>query len=87
MHLLGVLDGTEGRGWFSSSPKLNGEGFITFLRALLEAYPKLDLHVILDNAPAHHTKQVGKFVKKRQYRLEPRPQRAVLGVPAGGSHT
>lgn len=70
MHLLGVLDCTEGRGWFSSMPRLDGEGLITFLRALLDLYPKLDLHVVLDNAPAHHAKKVGKFVKQQQGRLE-----------------
>ncbi len=54
MHLLEVLDNTEGRGRFSSTPRLDGEGLVVFLRALLEVYPALDLHVVLDNAPAHH---------------------------------
>ena len=70
MHLLGVLDCTEGRGWFSTMGRLNGEGLITFLKALLSAYPRLDLHVVLDNAPAHHAKVVAKFVKKQGGRLE-----------------
>jgi len=70
MHLLGVLDCTEGRGWFSTSERLNGEGLIAFLRGLLEKYPKRSLHVVLDNAPAHHAKVVAKFVKKQGGLLE-----------------
>jgi len=70
VHVLGVLDCTEGRGMFTTTERLNGEGLITFLRKLLEIYPGLALHVLLDNAPAHHAKVVTKFVKKQCGRLE-----------------
>ncbi len=69
MYLLGVLDCTEGYRWFSSTPRLDGEGFITFLRAL-GCVPEAGPARVMDNAPAHHAKKVGKFVKQQQGRLD-----------------
>ena len=69
-HIIGVLETQENRGLFMFKDRLKAEGFIDFLKALMKEYPKEHLHVILDNARAHHAKLVQKFEQKHKSRLE-----------------
>jgi transposase len=70
IHILGILNASNKQARFMFSPTLNAEGFIAFLTKLLSIYPKKNLHVLLDNAPAHHAKIVKKFVDAKGNRLE-----------------
>lgn len=70
MHLLGILDCTEGRGWFFSKPRLDSERLIAFLCALMCVYLKMPLHIVPDNTPAHRAKGVKKFAVKQGRGLE-----------------
>jgi transposase len=70
LHILGVLDFTGNTGKFTFHNRLKAQEFIKFLEMLLKEYPREKLHIICDNAKAHHAKIVQKFVTERKERLE-----------------
>jgi transposase len=70
VHILGVLDATENKARFTFSETLGAVEFIGFLQAVLKSYPNQKVHIVLDNARAHHSKLVQKFVQEHQDHLE-----------------
>lgn len=69
-HVLGILDWTADRALFSFNDTLKAKEFIQFLKALLREYSSERLHVVLDNARAHHAIIVQEFVITKGDRLE-----------------
>lgn len=69
LHILGFLDATGSKARFTFSETLGAEEFVAFLRTLLNIYPHEKVHLILDNARAHHAKLVQKFVTEQQDHL------------------
>lgn len=56
VNVYGALDVTGDFGNFFFTPKINATHYCSYLRQLAVKYPAGTLHIILDNAPAHHAK-------------------------------
>jgi transposase len=65
MHLIGAIEPAGDKGWFADCPTLGARELIGFLKGILHQYPEGQIHMILDNARAHHAKRVTEFVTEQ----------------------
>jgi len=63
IHTIGAIEPLIGEKVHANYDKNNGDSFIEFLGKLEEKDGK-NIILILDNYPVHHSKKVGKFLKK-----------------------
>ena len=70
-HLIGAVDPLEGKVHVAFSDTLKTEQFQHFLEGLLARYPEArKLIIVLDNARAHHSKELDPFLEAHKDRLE-----------------
>jgi len=62
--LFAALEVGTGRVTHESRARHTAEDFLAFLRRLVRAYPKDDLHVILDNVSTHKTEAVRQWLER-----------------------
>lgn len=70
VHILGFLNFTSSQARFQFSDTLGAKELISLIRSLFTDYPGKILHIILDNARAHHAKLVQLFEIQNQDRLQ-----------------
>ena len=70
-HLIGAVDPIEGKVHVAFSDTLKADQFQHFLEGFLTRYPKaVKLITVLDNARAHHSKELEPFLEMYKDRLE-----------------
>lgn len=70
-HLIGTVEPLEGNLHVAFSETLKAPQFQHYLEGLLARYPALKkLIMVLDNARAHHSKELKPFLKANKKRLE-----------------
>jgi putative transposase len=70
IHIYGVLHPALHEMHFNLSKHLRSSDLCGFLEFLLKEYPAGHLHIVLDNAPAHHSRFTEEFAAQHSDRIE-----------------
>jgi len=65
-----VVVGAKPKWHFSFTERFNGKSFLRFLKRLVKHYQGTKIHMIVDNARFHKTKEIGKWLKKNTHKIE-----------------
>jgi transposase len=67
--LIGVLNYETGKIYIEEHDKYNAEVFLSYLKNVVNLYPKGKIVIILDNARIHHAKLLNEFLNEHKDRL------------------
>jgi transposase len=70
VKLFSTVDYCTGQIVWQEDEEYTAEKFLAFLQIVVEAYPKGNIVMVLDNARAHHAKLIEPFLKEQQGRLK-----------------